>query len=147
MQCRVNGVEDVMRSAVDTIRRIDAEADRSRALVVSSFSEYMAKVAPSPFLLPVTVTIRLMGRSKCWRGVSLKPTETLWRVIDFIKNEFNEMSDPIKEFKEGESMSIGIVRRPVIHDDDDDASSKSKGVRKVGDEDTETKGGDDMEVK
>ena len=118
-ESKITMMEALMSKFVASITRIDSEFERSRKLVLDSFAEYMASVAPSPFLLPVSVSIRVHARTKCaWDDVSLKATDALRRVVDFVEEQMEAAGDPVDSYlkDEGESgLKIGVVR-PMMTD-------------------------------
>eukprot|EP01084_Bolivina_argentea_P136638 240639_1 len=85
---------------------------KSCQLLFESYEEYMKQTGPSPFLLPVCVTIRLRGRPQSW-DAKLNTTDHVGIVIEIVKRKFMDLGDDIDGFEcEGkeEKVELGLLR-------------------------------------
>eukprot|EP00483_Globobulimina_turgida_P001261 UN01263 len=87
---------------------LEKRVSKSCKLLFDSYEEYMKKTGPSPFLLPVSVTIRLKQRPPFW-DLKLNMTDHIGVVLHIIKQKFFDLGDPIDRF-EGNEIEFGLLR-------------------------------------
>eukprot|EP00484_Ammonia_sp_Unknown_P027298 CAMPEP_0197024674 /NCGR_PEP_ID=MMETSP1384-20130603/5178_1 /TAXON_ID=29189 /ORGANISM="Ammonia sp." /LENGTH=509 /DNA_ID=CAMNT_0042453095 /DNA_START=42 /DNA_END=1571 /DNA_ORIENTATION=- len=115
----LNEVESTVSSFYAEMELSQKRLNRSVKLLCDSYEEYMSKTSPSPFLLPVAVTIRLRGRPQFWE-LKLNMTDRVGVVIDIVKHKFSDLNDPIDQWQgdgdgdgeqeEMKSYQVGLLR-------------------------------------
>eukprot|EP01084_Bolivina_argentea_P103928 186122_1 len=96
---QINEIESNISAFNAEMELAQKRANRSFKLLFESYEEYMKTTGPSPFLLPVSITIRLRGRPQHWE-LKLNATDHIGAIIEIIKKKFDELGDPIHKFDE-----------------------------------------------
>jgi len=95
---QLNEIESVLSNFSAGIELSQKRLARSCKLLSDSYEEYMKKTGPSPFLLPVSVTIRLRGRPQFWE-LKLNSTDRLGIVLDIVKKKFSDLGDEFDQWE------------------------------------------------
>merc|ERR1712062_542639 len=69
-------------------------------------------MGPSPFLLPILITIRLRGRANHWT-LKLNATDCIGVILKIVKQKFIDLGDEIEEWKfddDAKEVEFGILR-------------------------------------
>ena len=101
-ESQLNEIESLLSTFNAQIELSQKRVNRSCKLLCESYEEYMKKTGPSPFLLPVSITIRLRGRPQFW-DLKLNSTDRIGVVLDVVKKKFKDLGDEIDQFEIAEN--------------------------------------------
>eukprot|EP01006_Ploeotia_vitrea_P033395 TRINITY_DN65487_c9_g1_i2.p1 TRINITY_DN65487_c9_g1~~TRINITY_DN65487_c9_g1_i2.p1 ORF type:complete len:402 (+),score=209.05 TRINITY_DN65487_c9_g1_i2:334-1539(+) len=81
------------RLAMNVLKR---RFKRKVQILVAEFDQYMKQLPPPPFLTPIHLPMRIVGRSYSW-NLSLRCTDTIADVRKFLERVTAEMKDPLPD--------------------------------------------------
>jgi len=85
-QKTLSDVSSRLSAFISQMSAVQERFDRSCKLLFESYEQYMQNVTPSPFLLPVSITIRLRGRRQFWE-LQLKATDFMGSILEFVQKK------------------------------------------------------------
>jgi len=77
------------------ISEVEEAFQRSIALLVQSYDEFLTKSSPAPQFLPVTVDVFVEDKVLKMPQISLKPTDTIKELRQVIMEKFVKLGDPM----------------------------------------------------
>jgi hypothetical protein len=116
-EAAVNRAKELCKDYKDTLRRLDEDLAHCVDLLVKSYDTYMSSIAPSPFLVPIPLTLRLANK-KLFFDVSLRSTTIIRDLRDLLKEKTSSVGNGIVDF--GPDSWIGIRRKGAVADADKD---------------------------
>merc|ERR1712228_508595 len=111
----MNEIESILSAFFAQIELTQNRLNRSVKLLSDSYEEYMKKTGPSPFLLPILITIRIRGRTQHWT-LKLNATDQIGVILKIVKQKFIDFGDEIDEWQfddDAKEIELGIMR-PLI---------------------------------
>lgn len=106
----LNSIEANLMIYLSQLKLNNERFNKACELLFNSYEEYMKEYIPKPYLLPISITIRLRGRSQFW-NVRVQNTDRMGIIIDIIMKKFKELGDEFYEFEDGsKSVQLGILR-------------------------------------
>ena len=108
----MNEIESILSAFTAQIKLSQNRLNRSVKLLSDSYEEYMQKTGPSPFLLPILITIRLRGRAQHWT-LKLNATDRIGVVVKIVERKFADLGDEIEEWQlddDIKEIELGVLR-------------------------------------